>query len=116
MDTLLSDIRYALRGLRRAPTFAAVAVLTLGLGIGANTTIFTIVNGVLLEPLPYRHPEALVTAGNLFSSAGEFVRLRERTRAFSELSAYQQGSDLALSGDGDAVRVTGSSVSADLFA
>jgi hypothetical protein len=115
METLLWDIRYALRGLRRAPTFTAVAVLTLGLGIGANTAIFTIVDAVLLEPLPYRHPESLVTALVGFSSRAEFVRLRERTRALSEVAAYNPQLDLALSGDGDPVRVIGSSVSADLF-
>jgi putative ABC transport system permease protein len=115
MDSLLWDLRYALRGLRRAPTFTAVAVLTLGLGLGATTAIFTVVDTVLLEPLPFPHPESLYMAGALFTSRAEYVRLRERTRAFVALSVYTPHTELAVSGDGEPVRVTASSVSADLF-
>jgi hypothetical protein len=70
LDDLLGDIRHALRTLRRSPAFAAVALLTLALGIGANTAIFSIVNGVILRPLGYSRPEQLIYFTTQFSSVG----------------------------------------------
>jgi putative ABC transport system permease protein len=96
-DQLRQDLGYGLRGLRRNPGFALVVVLTLALGIGANTAIFSVVQGVLLRPLPYERPHALVMlnqaapkAGrpNLGFSVPDFMDFRERTRAFEGLAEY----------------------------
>ena len=100
MDTLRQDVLYAFRNLRKSPGYAAVTVLTLALGIGANSAIFSVVNGVLLKPLPYPQPERLVFITSQFPSLGfdqfwisapEFVEFRERNRSFQDVGAYRAG-------------------------
>src|SRR5205823_1593911 len=63
LDTLMQDVRYALRGLRRNPAFALTAIVTLALGMGASTAVFSVVDRILFRPLPYAHPDQLVSVG-----------------------------------------------------
>jgi len=100
MDAWIQDLGHTLRNMMRAPGFALVAVLTLALGIGANTAIFAIVNGVLLRPLAYPEPERLVLVTSQFPEMGfdqfwvsppEFLELQERSRSFQVLGAYTTG-------------------------
>jgi putative ABC transport system permease protein len=100
METFRHDLIYALRNLRKSPAYTAITVLTLALGIGANTAIFSVVNGVLLKPLPYPQPERLVFITSQFPALGfdqfwvsapEFVEFRDRNRSFQGVGAYRAG-------------------------
>ncbi|WP_420130058.1 ABC transporter permease [Longimicrobium sp.] len=128
MDTLLQDLRYGLRMLSRTPGFTLVAVLTLALGIGLNTAIFSVVNGVLLRPLPFREPDQLVrlhhvhpekaAEGGPFSPQ-DLEDLRAGANGFESLAAYihEPGETaLNLAGDGgEPAVVQGASVSKEFF-
>ena len=92
MNGLMQDVSYAFRGLRKSPGFTAVAVLTLALGIGANTAVFTILNGVLLQPLRHANPEQLMHFDRPLSVA-EYLEFRQINRSFKEVGAYTTGSD-----------------------
>jgi predicted permease len=123
MASLLQDIRYAFRMLRKSPGFTAVAVLTLALGIGANTAIFSLVNAVLLHPLPFKNPNRLVV---LFESdlkeaesqapptPADFRDWRDRSNVFEELVAWRNWS-YSVEGTSQAEEVLGTRVSADFF-
>ncbi len=107
------DLRYSLRGLRRAPAFAAVAIATLALGIGANTAVFTLVDAVVVRPLPYPHPEQLVATSG--TAIGEYLRLRQLDRSFSDIAGYRETSIGLTGGVGDPERLDAATVTTSLF-
>ena len=106
------DIRFGMRSLRRAPAFAAAAILTLALGIGANTAIFSIVDALLLRPLPYARPHELVFIGG--GSGGEYLALKERLHSFEEVATYSSR-QLAIDDGRDVVRVPAVAVTPNFF-
>jgi predicted permease len=121
MNTLLQDLRYGLRTLAKNPGFSAVAVLTLALGIGANTAIFSVVNGVLLRPLPYKDPGRLVVLGErtpefdmMSFSYPNFVDWQEQNHSFEGMAAFNW-QDYNLTGTGDPEHLNGKRVSASFF-
>jgi len=125
MQPLLQDLRYGLRILWKSPGFTAVAVLTLALGIGANTAIFSIVNGVLLRPLPFANPGQLISIGgfdtrrapaipNQAVSYPDFADVRARNHSFTDVAAYLDN-EYTLTGAGPSLHVNAEFVSASLF-
>ncbi|MFP5261389.1 MAG: ADOP family duplicated permease [Blastocatellia bacterium] len=124
MEDLLQDFRYALRALRRNPGFAAVALLTLALGSGATTAMFTVINSVLLKPLPYPEPDRLVTLqehtekptqyGDLWSFAyPNFLDCKQEIRSLTMAAWRYSGG--TVSGPGESEYVEGRQVSSELF-
>src|SRR5499426_270762 len=123
MQTLIQDLRFGARMLLKQPGFTLIAVITLALGIGANMTIFSVVNAVLLRPLPYQNPEQLAliwgklpghVSGNVGASAPEFADYRDQNLVFSSVAAYTSSS-FNLSGVGEPERIVGTLVSASFF-
>jgi predicted permease len=124
LDNLRQDLRLAVRSLLRAPAFAAVTILTLALGIGANTAIFSIVNGVILRPLGYPKPEQLMYLTTQFTalkfdqfwvSPPEYFEFRELNQSFSAVGAYSTG-EVNLSAGERPMRVRSASVDDSLLA
>ncbi|MDX6498756.1 MAG: hypothetical protein QOG23_2016 [Blastocatellia bacterium] len=125
MESLIKDIRYGVRSLWKRPGFAAVAVITLALGIGANTAIFSVVNATLLRPLPFKDPDRVImvwgflpklaqTADKLPSSSGNFVSLHDQNHTLEDLAAFRTWS-WQLTGDREPELLRGARVSADFF-
>jgi putative ABC transport system permease protein len=123
MLDFLSDVKYGLRGLRRSPGFTAVALITLALGIGANTAIFSVVNTVLIQPLPYKNPDRLVMLWQSYPTAGfdrlgasppEYLDYRDRNQVFSGVAGY---ADLSfnLTGVAQPDRIKAARVTGNLF-
>jgi putative ABC transport system permease protein len=123
VESFFADLRYAFRQLRKSPAFTAAAILTLALGIGANTAVFSVVNAVILRPLPYPEPDRLVSVQSrdrrgtphpTSLSYPNFFDFRKYNRVFEQIVCYHE-SDFALSGSGLPVHLSGEVVSADLF-
>src|ERR1700751_3802432 len=121
LDALLADLRYALRMFRKNPGFAAIAILTLALGIGANTAIFSVVEGVILAPLPYFQPDRLVMVWEnnprfprVFVSYPNFLDWQHSARSFRQMAAFmEQGVDLT--GPGAPEHLDGKEISSGFF-
>ena len=123
METLIKDIRYGVRGLLKRPGFTVIALITLALGIGANTAIFSVVNAVLLRPLQFRDPEQLVVVWEEASFAGfptntpapaNYVDWKNQNQSFADMAAAASNS-FNLTGDGEPERIQANSVNANFF-
>ncbi len=122
MRTLSQDLRYAFRNLWNARGFALVAAVTLAIGIGANTAIFSIIDTILLRPLPYRHPDELVRLNETESSPGrypfagpDFVDWKAQNSTFQDMTLFTWPSDMNLSGEGTPERVIALPTAANFF-
>ncbi len=121
MEVFLADVRYALRGMRRSPGFAAAATLTLALGMGATTAIFSVIKGVLLAPLPYREPERSVMIWSRWKefektwvSEGEVLDYRRFCPSLRSVAAWDAG-EANLTGSGMPIRIGVARISANTF-
>ena len=121
VDTLLQDVRYAVRGLIKNPGFSLAAIVTLALGIGANTAMFSVVNTVLLQPLPYADADQVVRIQNSWVgspqgaiSPAEFLDFEQRLEGFSAMGVYSFGA-VSVTGDGEPIRVSAAFLSSGVF-
>ena len=122
VGTVLADLRYAARRLRAAPGFTVVTVLTLALGIGATTAIFTVLNGVVFRPLPFANPKRLVMLwetnkddAQILVSYPNYLDWRGRLRSFDDVALYNGFVQFTLTGRGEAERVRGGLATGNLF-
>jgi hypothetical protein len=123
LSDLADDVRYGFRTLRKTPGFTTIAIITLALGIGANTAIFSVVQSVLLRPLPYTDPASLVEIWNTYPgfepvglSAGDYLDFHREAKSFSAMGSYYQvPQGFNMTGTGEPERVQTSTASFDLF-
>src|SRR6188508_1239434 len=113
LESLRQDLRYSLRALAKNPGFAAIAILTLALGIGANSAIFSLVDGILLRPLPYANPHELVSVTGTYPR-GAFAAMRADVHTM-DVAAYSEGHQYNVTGRGEPFRLKATSVSAELM-
>src|SRR5882672_11284267 len=123
MESLWQDIKYGVRMLLKAPSFSIIATIALALGIGANTAIFSVVNAVLLQPLPFSNPEQLLAIWETDQQRGlqqgtysypNFFDLRAQNHVFERIAAHHNA-DFIMTGRGEPARLLGAVVTADLF-
>ena len=121
LESIVTDVRYALRRLRRSPGFTVTAVVTLALGIGASTAVFSALSPVLLEPLPFPHASRLVTVDDrneagipMPATLGTFAEVRARARVFETIAAADDWQP-TISGTGEPERLKGQAVTASYF-
>jgi len=121
METLFKDIRYGIRGLLKRPGFTFVAIITLALGIGANTAIFGVVNAVVLRPLPYAEPDRLMTLWETMPGSdrrsvapGNFVDWRTQNTTFQEMVATFYA-NFNLTSDGEPERIDGATITSNFM-
>ena len=123
MQTFVQDLKYAFRNLKQAPGFAAVAIITLALGIGANSAIFSVVNGVVIKPLEYDDPGELVFIQTGFPNIGfdefwisapEYLQYRDASRSYESMGVFNTG-EVSLTGGESPIRVSGGFATATLF-
>src|SRR6266540_3370246 len=122
LEVLWQDIRYGARQLRKNPVFTAVAVLTLALGIGANTAVFSVINATLLRPFPYENPERLIILQERNADGGlqdasylNFADWRSQSASFESMAAQREGESFNFSGSGEPERLQGQIVSSNFF-
>src|SRR5947209_4127908 len=123
MSSLLLDLRYGFRVLAKNPGFTAVAIITLALGIGVITAIFSVVEAVLLRPLPYKDPNLLVYVSEFWPHelpvrgvpSPDFQNWREHADIFEDLAGYGGGAEVNLTGRGEPERIQGVAVTGNFF-
>ena len=123
MRWIMQDFRYGMRQLRKSPGFALVAVLTLAIGIGANTAVFSVIDTVLLRALPYHEPDRLMLISETESvapndelgvAAQEYLDYRDQNRSFSDVAAFES-EGFNLTGEGEPLRIHAARMSASAF-